>query len=263
MDEDKARALLELAADADADAPPTRVDIELARSRGRTGLRWRPACLASPPVLLVVAVILVAAVPFGTGGPAANRRATDPAAPSRVTPPRQFNPLIPYVAFGWLPRRDPLNGGQLASTSAYLTAGPSNVWALTAYSAGRCDLTSEQVLRQLRRHRRPELNCVVTSTSGWTGEVISVAPPVDGHLAFWTRARSSLVWQYARGSWATLSRPRGPSALRDAVKVADHIRYAVATKPSIEFPVQLTGLPPAWRVGYTYFVADAGLLRAS
>jgi hypothetical protein len=40
--------------------------------------------------------------PFGGGGQAANRR-TDVAAGGQVTPPRRFNPLIPYVAFGWLP----------------------------------------------------------------------------------------------------------------------------------------------------------------
>src|SRR5262249_4428635 len=98
---------------------------------------------------------------------------------------------------------------------------------------------------------------------GSVSEVISVAPPVDGHLAYWTRARSALVWEYARGSWATLTRPSGSGTIPDAVKIADHVRYAVATEPSIEFPVQLTGLPSTWRVGAMYFVAHAGVLRAS
>jgi hypothetical protein len=260
MDEQKARALLELAAD--AEAPPTRVDIELARSRGRTRLRWRQACLVGAPVLVVVALSLATAVPFAGGGAAASRR-TVLAASGRVMPPRQFNPLIPYVAFGWLPRGESLDGGQIASTNAYLTGGPSSSWALTVYVAGRCSPTSQQILRQLRQHRKPELNCTVSSSSGSISQIVSVAPPVDGHLAYWTEDRSSLVWEYARGSWATLSGPRGQVANRDAVKVADHIRYAVATKPSIEFPVQLRGLPPAWRVVAMYFVRDAGVLRAS
>jgi hypothetical protein len=256
MDEDGARALLEQAAE--LDVPPTRVDLELARSRGRKRLWWRRAGLAGIPVLLV-AVILAASVSFGGGGQAASRR-TDVAAGGRVTPPRRFNPLIPYVAFGWLPRGDSRAGGQIASTNAYLTAGS---WAVTVYVAGRCDLTSQQVLRELREHQKPELNCTVSSSSGWIGDVASVAPPVHGHLAFWTRARSSLVWEYARGSWATLALPAGRAASRDAVRVASDLKYAVATRPSIEFPVQLTGLPSAWRVAAMYFVPDAGVLRAS
>lgn len=260
MDEERARALLELAAD--TDAPPSRVDIGLARSHGHARLRWRLASLVSAPVLLVVAVILAAVVPFGGSGHAVSYR-TGPLAAGRVTPPRQFNPLIPYVAFGWLPSGESLDGGQLGSATAYLTAGPSNAWALTVYAAGHCDRTSQQLLRKLRQHRQPELNCGATSSSGWAADVISVAPSVDGHLAFWTTKRGSLVWEYARGSWAVLVGPRGRAAIRDAVKVADHIRYAVATRPSIEFPVQLTGLPATWRIAATYFVADTGVLRAS
>lgn len=264
MDEERARALLELAAD--TQAPPTRVDIEAARSRGRARLRWRLASLAGAPVLLVGAVILATAVPFGSGGQAAVRPrvSVPPKGVVRVVPPQRFNPLIPYVTFGWLPRGESLDGGQLGSTSAYLTAGPSNAWALTVYAAGRCNLTSQQVRRQLREHQQPELRCTVSYSSGWADQVIAMAPRVDGHPAYWTMARGSLVWEYAPGSWANLVRPPGRAAIRTAVQVADHIRYAVATKPSIEFPVQLTGLPSAWQVVATYFKADAaGGLRAS
>jgi DNA-directed RNA polymerase specialized sigma24 family protein len=62
---------------------------------------------------------------------------------------------------------------------------------------------------------------------------------------------------------AAADRPVGRAALADVVEVADHVRYGVATRPSIEFPVQLTGLPAASRVADMYFVSDAGVLRAS
>ena len=258
MDETTARALLEMVAA--TEAPPTRVDVELARSRGRKRLRWRRAGLAGVPALAalaVVAVIISAVFPSGAGGRATGRGAA-PAANARVTPPRQFNPLIPYAAFGWLPRGESLDGGQITPTNAYLTAGPSSAWALMVYVAGRCNLTSTQVLSRLHQHRQPQLNC-----TGWADQVTSMAPPVDGHLAFWTAGQGYLAWEYARGSWATLAGPRGRAAPGDVIKVADNVRYGVATKPSIRFPVQLTGLPSAWRVAATYFVADAGMLRVS
>jgi hypothetical protein len=51
------------------------------------------------------------------------------------------------------------------------------------------------------------------------------------------------------------------------VKVASHIRYAIAAQPSIEFPVQLTIMSPACQVTAMYFIAvrasGATLLRAS
>jgi hypothetical protein len=179
-----------------------------------------------------------------------------------VTPPRKFNPLIPYAAFGWLPRGESLDGGQIAATNAYLTAGPRNAWALTVFGVGRCDRSSTQLLTGLRRHRQPLLNCTMSSSSGAAYHVTGKAPPVDGHLAFWTTGHGYLVWEYARGSWAALA-PPGHGAAGVTIKVADHVRYDVATKPSIEFAAQLTGLPAAWRVDYVYFVRDAGVLRAS
>ncbi len=52
------------------------------------------------------------------------------------------------------------------------------------------------------------------------------------------------------------------AAKRDAVKIADHVRYGAATPPLV-FPAQLTRLPSRWRVGSVYYVPDARMLRAS
>jgi hypothetical protein len=265
MDESRARALLEQAAG--IEMAPSRVDVGLALRQGRTRLRRRRVGLASGPAAAVagVAVIIAAIGPFGAGTASKGNAATSPHAATsrRLTPPRRFNPLIPYVSFGWLPRGSSLEGGQLASTYAYLVAGPSGRWGLTVYAAGRCDLTTKQVLRQLREHRQPKLNCTTSPSSGWVGQIVTIVPPVDRHSAFLISSGPTLVWEYARGSWAALAYPRGRAGLSRAEKVADYLRYGVATKPSIEFPVQLTGLPAASRVYSTYFVPYRGVLRVS
>lgn len=259
MDEAWARTLLGLAADT-VEPPAAGVDIQLARSRGRRKLRWRRAGLAGVPaaaVLAAVAGVTATAVPSGTGGNAPVRPAAI-STPGQVTPPRQFSPLIPYADFGWLPDGESLDGGQITPVVTYLTAGPANGWALTLHVAGRCEPGVAKVLRQLGLHRRPALSC-----TGWAAGVASVAPPVAGHMAFWLAGRGSLAWQYAPGCWAVLAGPFRQAAIGDVIRVAGSIRYDTAARPSIEFPVRLTGLPPAPRVASIYFVADAGVLRAS
>ena len=99
---------------ADGEPVPVRADIQLARRRGRARLRWRRACVAGTSVLAAAAALAVRAGPVrpGSGPPAAG-----PAAP------RQFNPLVPYVSFGWLPRGESLVSGGTGQTVIYLTAG--------------------------------------------------------------------------------------------------------------------------------------------
>ena len=104
MTEPQVRALFNQIAD--GEAAPSRVDTQLALRRGRARLRWRRACVASAPVLAAAAVAVVAlAVAAGPGGSGAGPAAAGPAAP------RQFNPLIPYVSFGWLPAGQSLSQG--------------------------------------------------------------------------------------------------------------------------------------------------------
>jgi hypothetical protein len=266
MDEERARSLLELVA---ADQPPpARVDVGRAREAGRRRLRWRQAGLAGTPALAAVAVAAIAfsaaqVPPAGGQRPGGTITGAHPGRviAQHVSPPLRFDPLVPYAAFGWLPRGVTLDGGQIAPTYAYLTAG-HRAWSLTVYVTGRCDKSAAQLLWQLRRREQPLMNCSTSDSSGWTGPVGSVAGTVDGRTAFWTTPATELLWPYARGSWAVLQLPHRRDH-RVALMIARHIRYAVAAKPSIEFPAQLTGLPAAWKVGFTYFVADAGVLRAS
>jgi hypothetical protein len=124
--------------------------------------------------------------------------------------------------------------------------------------------------------------------AGLTVRITGNAPTVRGRPAFWAApvpppglpagsphslsTPTFLVWQYARNGWAQLTltllwrgSPRQPVYRlpvyrRDAVKIADHIRYGAATPPLL-FPVQLTHLPSRWRVSSLTYQADAGVLR--
>jgi hypothetical protein len=258
MDETSVRGLLEMAAA--GEEPPSRVDVELVRSRGRSKLRWRRAAMAGVSAAAVVAVLVAAVATSGSGG-AAPGRGRIPEAHSQVTAPRQFSLSSPYAAFGWLPAGESLDGGTLWPTSVYLTAGPSVSWALTVYTRGFCRPTSAQLLRQLRLHQQPRLDCS-NSSGGLMVPVTSVAAaPVDGHTAFWARGRTYLAWQYADHAWATLepSRSAGPDV---AIEVANGVRYGAAGT-EVRFQAQLVGLPPGWQLSYVHFGADAGVLSAS
>ena len=235
------------------------VDVALARRRGRARLRWRRAVVAGGSVLAAAAVVAVAVL-VGPVRPAAGPPAAGPAAP------RQFSPLNPYLSFGWLPAGNSLVAGGVRPEVAYLIGGRSALspltWNLVAYAAGQCHLIGPA----------RELKCSTLALGGLTVRITGRAPAVRGHRAFW--AGPFLVWQYAHGGWAELSLPlanaspkltsaaKREAARRDAVKIADHVRYGAATPPLV-FPVQLTHLPSRWRVSSVYYLPDAGVLRAS
>jgi hypothetical protein len=258
MIESQVRALF--AEIADGEPVPSRVDIPLARRRGRARLRWRRACVAGGSVLAAAAVAALA-VGVGSVRPGSGPPAARPAAL------RQFNPLVPYLSFGWLPAGNSLVAGGARPKVSYLTAGRTktlgpSTWGLSVYAAGQCHVTSPA----------RELKCSTQDLEGLTARITGPAPAVRGHRAFW--AGSFLVWQYARGGWAWLSLPypydipklsnpaQREAAQRDAVKIADHVRYGAPTPPLV-FPVQLTRLPSRWRVSSVYYLPDAGVLRAS
>jgi hypothetical protein len=83
--ESQVRALFaEIAA---AEPAGSRMDVQLARRRGRARLRWRRACVAGTSVLAVAAVAALA-VGVGPVRPGPGPVTAGPAAP------RQFNPLV-------------------------------------------------------------------------------------------------------------------------------------------------------------------------
>jgi hypothetical protein len=241
---------------ADGEAPPSRVDPQLALCQGRARLRWRRACVASVPVLAAAAVAIVAlAVAAGPGRPGAGPAAAGPAAP------RQFNPLIPYVAFGWLPAGQSLDQGGARRGEVYMQADSASSfpgWGLGVYARGQCRLTSAG----------RGLKCAgETPLENATVRFSEPAPAIDGHSAFW--AGTNLVWSYARGGWAWVNIPvRNFSALRhdtvtqgQAIRIARHLRFGVATAPLV-FPARLSGLTGQWRISELHYWAAAGVLQA-
>lgn len=108
MDENSVRDLLRTVAA--AAEPPSMVDLDGARRRGRRDLwiRW-----AAAPALAMVAVAGVVTVPRvlssdhpeRTVASASHYPVSHPAVSARapVSAPAVFNPLVPYAGFGWLP----------------------------------------------------------------------------------------------------------------------------------------------------------------
>jgi len=248
MDEAGARALLERLST--TEQPLSRVDIGLARQRGSTLLRRRRWALAGAPLLAaaaVAAIVLgIGAITGAGGGPGI------PPAPLTGSAHRQFNPLAPYAAFGWLPKGIPRNVNSPYSNQTQLqlavgSAAKGN-FELTVWARGACNLDAAQVRAGLRRHHRPLLDCE-DGKLGWGANLSRPAPAVAGHPGFWFDGHM-LAWAYARHSWATLyvSRSGTPIPGATIVKVAARVRFAATAKPEVKFPFQLTGLPASWRV---------------
>jgi hypothetical protein len=234
---------------ADGEPACSGVDTQLAHRRGRGRLRWRRACVAGTSVLAAAAVAALAVVV----GPARSDSGPPAAGPAA---PRQFNPLVPYVSFGWLPAGQSLVSGGITPAESYLDAGHLGpAWSLGVYARGQCHLTSSA----------SGLNC-----PGSKLQISQRAPDVAGHRAFWTGPGPGIAWQYARGGWAlmTIPAPNLSAVLRSkenlekkALKIATHVRYGVTTR--LVFPARFSGLPSQWQVhNISYYVPDRGLLRA-
>ncbi len=165
MIESQIRALF--AEIADGGPAPSRVDIQFARRRGRARLRWRRACVAGTSVLATAAVVALAVgagpVRLGPGPPA-----------NGPTAPRQFNPLVPYLSFGWLPAGNRLVAGDARPEVVALVAGRKlyalSNWDLSVYAAGQCYLTGPA----------GELTCSTPALEDLTARITGRAPAGAG-----------------------------------------------------------------------------------
>jgi hypothetical protein len=267
MDETGARAVLERVAG--DDAPPTRIDIALARRKGFTRLLWRlVAIVGVVPVIAVAGVVVGGALPLGPSG---HRPAVTQESPAAA--PHRFNPLVSYARFGWLPGGKHVTTAYTGATAVELEAGPTGSprsWTLLVYAADSCNHTSDQLLGLLHGGHHPTLKC----TLNWhdpggrpavlANPVFAIAPLVNGQRAFWAQpvcdthqcnmAPAMLVWSYAPGGWARLS---GPSR-SDTLEVAHKVIFGATASQAIRFPVMVTGANPSWRVGGMVQSAPAG-----
>ncbi|HEV2375131.1 MAG TPA: hypothetical protein VGS19_23605, partial [Streptosporangiaceae bacterium] len=280
MDEGGIRAVLERIVS--VEAPPSGIDVGLARIQGRRRLRWRRAGMAGAWALAAAAVPMVAVVvphlASRPGVPLTGATGSGAAV-------QEFNPVVPYASFGWLPAGSRVTLGMTAGSAETFEAGsdPDRPYVgLDVYLPGRCNHTSGQVLALLRRHQHPWLTCRPdwawidqVSHVTLTNPVTAVAPPVNGHQAFWakpvcgnnrcnapvgyTPGGSLLVWSYARDAWASLAgRTRA-----QALAIADKVGFGKGVSQPIKFPAQLTGVPSNWHVSMVWSAMTSGVLAAT
>jgi hypothetical protein len=276
-DETSVRGLLELVSR--DQAPPSRVDVGLARRQGRRRRRLRRVYLPGvAPLAAAAAVALIAIVTVGLSGeqaPARRPPTRGPAQGALIAAPHRFSLLTPYASFGWLPAGFSLGDQYDQSTSeldvtATAPLSDGRALMLTVDAAGQCRLTGREMLIYLRiRYRFPHaLSC--------GGPLSGRAPDVNGAPAYWTGLHGSLVWEYGKNAWAILSpmangaicvhcaaypRLRGwsyvlaknghpavqqsASARRLLLKIAAAIRFA--PKPAVYYGFTLKGLPASWQ----------------
>jgi hypothetical protein len=200
---------------------------------GRAGFSRRLVPVAAAAAVAVIALVA------GLIVPSALRPAAAPVVHlgyAGTGAPQYFNPLRPYARFGWLPPKSPRSpaDGEVISQK-WMSLGNISGAFLALYAAGACHLTGHT------------LNCPPSGNRYPLGRNIAQG---DGNPAYWTASRGQLDWQYAAGGWAVLDYAASghASAIHDAVKIADHVRFGYRGEPAIRFPVQLTDVPANWQV---------------
>ncbi len=85
------------------------------------GRRWRRPAWAAPVAAAAAVTLVIGLAVSVLNGLSGTQR---PAGPARLpAAPRQFNPLIQNVSFGWLPAGQSLVSGGFLRTEVYLDAG--------------------------------------------------------------------------------------------------------------------------------------------
>jgi hypothetical protein len=204
LDEHAVRTLLHEAAR--TPEPPSAVDVDAARRRGSRRLRTRRAAL---PVLAVVAVAAALTVPGGLLHGHSERTVASPV----VNAPWQFNPLVPYASFGWLPpgyseslaNGIDFNQGVTSATDfvSREAAAPAagRLLYLQVEARDMCAVNTVTDLRAIiRAHGQDQVACIDAAFT-----VTGAAPNINGRPAFWTDHGSGVAWEYAPDAWSELS----------------------------------------------------------
>jgi hypothetical protein len=275
-DETAVRDLLDLVAT--DPAPPSGVDVNLARRQGRRRRRLRRVWLpGAAPVAAAAAVAVIASVTAALSGaqpPAHRPPASDRGRGAPMTVPHRFSLRTPYASLGWLPAG--FVGGQYNQSTSELdvtaTAPVSDGRALllAVHSAGSCRLTMSAVLTVMGT--RYKFHRALSCGAPLGGR----APDVNGAPAYWTAFHGSLAWEYGRDAWAILSpmanpgicvhcaaypdlkgwyyvlprnghpaAPQSAAARSLLLKMASAVRFG--TKPPVYTGFKLSDLPASWR----------------
>jgi hypothetical protein len=226
LDETAVRDLLDLVAS--DDAPPSRVNVDLARRQGRRRRRLHRVYLpGAAPVAAAAAVGLIVSLTAGLPGtqlPSRKPPAGRSERTAQITAPSRFSLFVPYASFGWLPPGfsadtvpPDLGGMGVGGTQSALveTVGAPSRQAdgkdlsLQVNAAGSCKLTdagghglTSTEARRYIRQRAAQLHPLSLSCTYLP--LASAAPNVKGHPAFWD-VRGDLIWEYGRDAWAELT----------------------------------------------------------
>jgi hypothetical protein len=273
LDEHAVRTLLHEAAR--TSEPPSAVDVDAARRRGSRQLRARRAAL---PVLAVVALAAALTVPGGLLSAHPERTVVPPQPPATspvVDAPWQFNPLVPYASFGWLPpgyseslangidfNQGVTSAADFVSREAAAPAADRLLY-LQVNARDMCATSVADLQTNIRARGREQVACIDAAFT-----VTGVATEVDGRAAFWTDHGAGVAWEYAPDAWAELSlsglaavggKALPPSAATRALllKVAAHVAWGDTTP--LTFAFRLSGeLPAGWRLWRASFDVSGG-----
>jgi hypothetical protein len=245
------RALAELfEQQAGEEPPPIGASIGEAVRSGRKHGRRRLAAAVGTPLLAAIAMVVIS-VATAPSHPAPARPA-EKVKPSHPLPlaPHEFNPLVPYVSFGWLPDGATATAFTDSRGVAFMNAvGPLNAnWQVAVFARGDCSLS------------RATLACR-DLTSLQYPMTTQKAPSIDGFPAYWDDFPGILIFEYADGGWATLTL-RGTDGQADsaegatALHIAQTLRFGAKTG-SVWFPAQVTDLPPGWAIRSVQFSYSA------
>ncbi|MFY9671639.1 MAG: hypothetical protein WAK44_27115, partial [Trebonia sp.] len=224
------------------------------------------------PVLAVVALAAALTVPGGLLYGHSERTVASPV----VGAPWQFNPLVPYASFGWLPpgyseslaNGTDFNPGTTSATDfvSREAAAPAagRLLSLQVEARDMCAVNTVTDLRAIiRAHGQDQVACIDAAFT-----VTGAAPNINGRSAFWTDHGSGVAWEYAPDAWAELSlsgiaagggKPLPPTAATQALlqKVAAHVAYGGTTP--LTFAFRLSGeLPAGWQVWRASFDVSGG-----
>ena len=269
--------------------PASTIDITAARRSGKRRL-WASRAAISAAVAAVVAAAVVVPQTLSSSAPG-RAPVTPPAsgAGQQKASPGYLNPLVPYAAFGYLPKGYqlgliPANHDGFTSTVDGLTltaaqAGGPNAIELDVTGKGTCGDNSvllNEIPGYLAAHRNdgPSCNVVGGAGTGVPGKIVpdraTRAADVNGRPAYWVVNGAGLAWEYAPGSWATLEALHGghdsfPVAEAKALlpKMAATVKFGQTKR--VMLPFKLTGaVLSSWRpVSVTYTVTPSGRYLAS
>jgi hypothetical protein len=228
------------------DPPVPTVSIEAATRRGKYRMRVHRAGAIVTPVLAAGAVLAIAFSGVLPAGLVGVHQSPSPAS-HWAAAPRVFSRLRLYLTFGWLPAGMKIISGDTLAKGQYLEAGQPGsqpVIYLSEAAFGQCSVSKMQI------------RCAGSETAT---HLPSRVHDIDGHPAYMNADKSGdglLVFQYARGGWASLVFFHHA----DAVRVAEHL-VAASAADALRFPVQLVDLP-GWQIQYATFQAKPGGLLA-